>query len=287
VFSDVDTVSRYVFALFHGIISAYIAYVLADISVSEAYFVILVLFCSVLNVFIFRLLRICFLWIRAQWLLSLQPKDKSKALEAKQELTSSLKDIFTTTGLFPATRSLLEIVSYVAIAIIVGFSVANAYEHNWILRTADYTANWPKASDKNPLDQFLQQYHEGKRNFGAETTISGYDWYIKIFWNGDKNSVEGHLYAGPEGSGLRYAYLSPACEIVKATQPDSPELAIPIAGPGAIVNLDNTNINHIDIIDIQESACFLTTERQRQYVEFLGHLARFFSMNWLNRWPPN
>ena len=31
MFSDVDAVSRYVFALFHGIISAYIAYVLADI----------------------------------------------------------------------------------------------------------------------------------------------------------------------------------------------------------------------------------------------------------------
>jgi len=53
-------------------------------------------------------------------------------------------------------------------------------------------------------------------------------------------------------------------------------MAIPIAGPGAIVNLDNTNINHIDIIDIQESACFLTREHQRNLAAFLGYFEKVF-----------
>jgi hypothetical protein len=274
VFSDVDTVSRYVFALFHGIISAYIAYVLADIPVSEAYFVILVLFCSVLNVFVFRLLRICFLLIRTL-LLSWQPQNESRALDAKKELTRYLKDIFANTGLFPATRSILEIVTYVAIAIIVGFGVANAYEHDWILRTAYYAANWPKASNKNPFDLVLQKYNEGLRDFGENRGVHS-DLYIRILWNGTNNPVEGHIFKAPEGSGVRYVYLSPACEIVKTAQPDSPDMAIPIAGPGAIVNLDNNSINHIDFIDIKESVCFLTRERQIKSAAILGYLASFF-----------
>jgi hypothetical protein len=277
VFTDVDTVSRYVFALFHGIISAYIAYVLADIPISEAYFVILVLFCSVLNVFIFRLIYICFLWIRTMFL-SRQPQNESKAVDAKRDLTRYIKDIFSNTGLFPSTRSFFEIISYVGIAIIVGFGVANAYEHDWILRTANYAANWPKASNKTPFDLVLQKYNEGLRDIDGRPTpeIHGDDWYIRIFWNGANNPVEGHIFIGPEGNGVRYVYLSPACEIVKATQPDSPEMAIPIAGPGAILNLDNTNINHIDIIDNQESACFLTRGRQRKLAAFFDYLANFF-----------
>jgi hypothetical protein len=274
VFGDVDTVSRYVFALFHGIISAYIAYVLADIPISEAYFVILVLFCSVLNVFIFRLLRICRLWVRTL-LSSLRPQNENEALGAHQELTLYLKDMFSNTGLFPPTRSILEIIAYVGIAILVGFGVANAYEHDWILRTANYAANWPKATNKNPFDLVLEKYNEGFRDFGENRSVHS-DLYIRILWNGTNNPVEGHIFIAPEGSGVRYVYLSPACEIVKAAQPNSPDMAIPIAGPGAIVNLDNTNINHIDFIDIQESVCFLTRERQRKLAAFFGYLASFF-----------
>jgi hypothetical protein len=257
VFGDADTVSKYVFALFHGIISAYIAYVLADISISEAYFVILVL-CSVLNVFIFRLLRICLLWMRTL-LLSWQKKE-SEALSAKLELTRYLDDVFSNTGLFFPTRSILEIIAYVGIATLVGFGVANAYEHNWILRTANYAANWPKVSDKNPLDAIFQKYNEGDRNFGEKPDAHS-DLYIRVFWNGTNSPVEGHIFNAPEGSGIRYVYLTEACEIVKSPPPDGSEIAVPIPGPGAIVNLDNVNINHIDFIFIHDSLCFLTRER--------------------------
>ena len=127
------------------------------------------------------------------------------------------KDLFSLSGLYRSPKSFSEFASYTICAFAVGLGIATAYENEWILKVADYSVGWTKTSNKNALELFFDEYEKERIALGQNVTDGPSPnmskTFVRIYWTGTNNALEGRISAWPIGHGIRYIWLSPACQI--------------------------------------------------------------------------
>jgi hypothetical protein len=261
---NIDKLLLYFLALFHGFITAYIVFVLTDLDFSEAYFVLFVIFCSLINVLLVRLLYaswLCFslLWQQITPSCTVGP---TQTANTRAKLSKALSLAPDDLLVWPGP---LYFVFCVAVGIVSGYGLARAYQKDWILQAFSSVTGWPKDRGRNPMEQFFWEYCNRAPNTCSRVVLTeeeakgaadrsdpdskvNYE-YMRIWWKDTKLVTAGFLAELPAKKDKPVVKLFAACEIV-IKQDFSGESVYGTYTPNItqFVDLSNPNILVIEIV---------------------------------------
>ncbi len=229
-------------AVFHGIIATWLFLEFSDTKVTEFYFVILLVFFTVANIYVWRLLIAV---PRRLYAKTVNEGSAAAALPAAGGLAAT----FYRPG---------EIIGLTVVAFAVGLCAAYLQNKQVVLRTANLVIDWQRSDARSPF--YLMLTHVSThtmqmldaRTPDAVAAAKG-SAYLRVFMKDMKYVYEGYPGWVPGRLDPQEVILTPACRLLYDPNDATKIVAVqPIEGPGAYLNLSLAA--SIEIIDAQ-NAC--------------------------------
>ena len=246
---DLDKLIVYVLSLLHGIVSAYLFYLLTGLEISEAYFIIFVIFCACLNILLMRIFRIATIVLAVAYL-----KCREASLGGSEKLALSARilqahgdgkavlSFFSESLLAPPTA--LYFIGYTTIAFLSAYWLAVGYQNDWVLRSYAQVTDWPKDRDRDPLRQFILGSCSGDpRRVCGDSEFE----YLKIWWNDKPFITAGFISSSPTKSQRQVVQLSNTCNIFVGEEGEIKVKKATGEAMTSFIDLDNDKILFIEV----------------------------------------
>jgi hypothetical protein len=222
MFEGIEKLPVYFISLFHGLVTAYFVYLYTDIDISDTYFVLFVLFCSVVNIVIVRIFLFFFWYIPQRIHLGLKLSYVATADPRRAGLLQRLDNLkgfyrrlktFDPNDVLAQPTTALYFSLCLGASIVSGYGLATAYQDEWALALRSHF-EWPKTSDRSMLERFFKVQCNNKVLSKQARQNCQIEEYMEVWWKGSGAVSVGYISRGPTGyRGKQIVQLSDACEL--------------------------------------------------------------------------
>jgi hypothetical protein len=223
-------------AVFHGIISTWLFLEFSETTADEFHYVILVIFFSVGNVLIWKMLLLIPKWYRHR---------KTPPARSDLDLTA-------------IRYRPIDVAALTLIAVLVGLTAAYLQTKDTVLYVASIFVDWERTSSDDAFQWLFENIADhnvtviDKRDPAHVKAASG-SAFIRVYVKDTKLGYEGYPGLTPGKLDRREVILTPACRFSWDENSGMATKMEVIAGPGVFLELDDVNV--IEIIDANTSDC--------------------------------
>jgi hypothetical protein len=210
---NVEKVAKYLIILFHGVVTAYLLKSLTDIELSDAHFIILIIFCAYLNIILARVLAYLGLSVAmAHQDLRLTADRHSDDAKAKlEQLAQWRRGLFNGSTLdLSKAPALSYFVGYLMVSLLSAGILAAGYDYDWPIAPYHQLFSWARAHLNDPLGVYFFY----NCNVDGNCSDAPATDYLEIWYSDGQSITAGRLADAPFGNEKRIVQLSAACHII-------------------------------------------------------------------------
>jgi hypothetical protein len=223
-------------AVFHGIISTWLFLKFSETTADEFYYVILVIFFSVGNILVWKMLLLIPTWYRY----GKKPPERDSL------------------DLVAIRYRPIDVAALTLIAVLVGLTAAYFQTKDTILHVASIFVNWERTSSDDAFQWLFENVADNSMNVidkrdPAHVKAASGAAFIRVYVKDTKLGYEGYPGITPGKLDRREVILTPACRFSWDENSGMVTKMEVIAGPGVFLELADVNV--IEIIDANTSDC--------------------------------
>jgi hypothetical protein len=230
--------------VFHGIIATWLFLEFSERRIDPFYFMILLVFFTVANVFIWKVILIV----------------------AHRLQSTRIRRVLPSVTTLEVSYSPSDVLGLSLIAISIGLSAAYVDRKDVILELARTLTDWHRTSTVSPFIDMFESVSTrltdriDSRPLEKRADPKGVA-YLRVYFRDSRIGYEGYPGVSPSRLETREAILSPACRFVTDENDPTKITSIQVVhGPGVYLRL--AEVDAIEIVDYRESPCV-----KQQFIE--------------------